>query len=352
MNQDSLLPFDTPLQNNNQYFTKENNNIENSITIAGKSRLCMVITQITVLSALISGFIVLIIINPTSSGILPYAIVILFVGFIYISLICGVTKRIQFTKNTFLNQLIIKRTTLCGCSKKFILMLENAYVSCQKVSDNNTIIILINTLRNPKEIDLDKSTIQKSPINIVYGLNGVNGYNGNYYELQLKFDNFLGQQKYENLIYEEIDKYSRLYNKNFSNQQINLVDNCMKITDHFYTFIKNISFTNKRVDFIYSNDFERLFIGEVNGSKYKKTLLVNLSQINSFEISVVIKELSESNDYIYSLKINYKDYRKDEISMGKNLQRDYLDKFVLLLNGKLNDINEMKKNNNDNYTPQ
>lgn len=352
MNQESLLPLDTPLQNNNQYFTKDNNNIENSMTIAGKSRLWLVIILITVLSALISGFILLIMFNPTSGGILPYAVVILFAAPLWISIICGITKRIQFTKNTYLNQLIIKRTTLWGCSKKYTLMLDNVYVLCQRYRDNNTHIIVINTLRNPKEIDLDKSTIKKSPINIIYELNGTNGYNGNYYELQLKFDNFLGQQKYENLIYEEIDKYSRLYNKNFPYQKINIVDNYMKISDHFYTFFNDILYKNKRVDFIYSNDFESLFIGEVNGSKYKKTLLVNLNQINSFEKRVVVKGGSESNDYIYYLKINYKDSRKDEIRMGKDRIERYVEKFVLLMNGKLNDINEMKKNNNDNYTPQ
>ena len=87
MDQENLLPLDTPLQNNNQYFTKENNNNENSITIEGKSFLCMVITQITVLTALISGFVVLVIFKPESDGILPYAVIILFVGYIYISMI-------------------------------------------------------------------------------------------------------------------------------------------------------------------------------------------------------------------------------------------------------------------------
>ena len=65
------------------------------------------------------------------------------------------------------------------------------------------------------------------------------------------------------------------------------------------------------------------------------------------------KSDSEGEKYdLFCLKIMYKNEEKEEIIICRN-NKLYLEKFVLLLNGKLNDINEMKKNNNsNNYTPQ
>ena len=152
------------------------------------------------------------------------------------------------------------------------------------------------------------------------------------------------QQKYHNYIYDEIGKYIRLYNKNFLNNEKFLLNKYMKINNYFYTFFYYSPFKNERADFIYSNDFRRLFIGEVNGSKYKKTLLVNLNDINSFELHEVIKSNSESDDYHYYLKINYKNTqntkntKNTQIKMGKNSDKRYAEKFILLLNGKLNDL--------------
>ena len=91
-----------------------------------------------------------------------------------------------------------------------------------------------------------------------------------------------------------------------------------------------------------------MFIGEISKDKYKKTLLINLNEINSFEMFEEKKRVRKKGtvDLGY-LKIFYQNEQKEEINICKN-NILYLEKFILLLNGKLNDINEMKHNNHNN----
>ena len=62
------------------------------------------------------------------------------------------------------------------------------------------------------------------------------GLNSTENEIQLKIDEFLGQKKFENNIYDEIDKYNSSYNKNYSNDIKKIFDIYMKINEYFYTF--------------------------------------------------------------------------------------------------------------------
>ena len=219
------------------------------------------------------------------------------------------------------------------CSQ-YILMLENAYIYCEKWGEKGVKIFILNTLKNPREIDLDKSNIKTSPINLLYE----DGLRGNYDETRVKIDNFLGERNFENNICDEINKYISLYNKNYEKDEKKLFDKYMKITDHFYTFLFYGEHKNKRTDFIYSDDFERLFIGEVNHYRYKNTLLFNISEIESFEM---VEEGDDDLQYYY-IQINDKNHQQSQIYIGGYyVNKNYLEKFVLLLNGKLNDI--MKK---------
>ena len=111
----------------------------------------------------------------------------------------------------------------------------------------------------------------------------------------------------------------------------------MKINEYFYTFFNYNYSIDSRTDFIYSNDFGRLFIGKINKDKYSKTLLINLNEVNKFEML----EKNEGNDdesyTVGYLRIMYINEQKEEIAICKN-NILYLEKFILLLNGKLNDI--------------
>ena len=248
-------------------------------------------------------------------------------------------REIQFIKNTYLNQLTVKiKKVCCFGSKEYSFMLENAYIFCEKTSEKVTKIVILNTLKNPRDIDLDKSNIKNIPLNLIYESHGLKG---NYDEIKIKIDNFFGQQYYENNIYDEINKYIDLNNMHYEKDEKKLFDKYMKITDHFYTLFFYDANKNKRIDFIYSDDFERLFIGEVNGLIYKKTFLFNLNEIDYFRMS----KTGTGNDDIthYYIQIYDKNHRKSEIHMGYYVNEKSLPKFILLLNGKLKDINEKNK---------
>ena len=336
MDQENLLPFDTPPNNNYmQYFNNEDNNNENTSLSFTQSFYDMIIAQAICFSILITGFILLIIFKPNPLAIISYSIVILGTGFLYVFVLSITTREIQFIKNTYLNQLTIKiKKVCCLASWQYTLMLENAYIYCEKSGEKGVKIFILNTLKNPREIDLDKSNIKTSPINLLYE----DGLRGNYDETRVKIDNFLGERNFENNICDEINKYISLYNKNYEKDEKKLFDKYMKITDHFYTFLFYGEHKNKRTDFIYSDDFERLFIGEVNHYRYKNTLLFNISEIESFEM---VEEGDDDLQYYY-IQINDKNHQQSQIYIGGYyVNKNYLEKFVLLLNGKLNDI--MKK---------
>ena len=59
--------------------------------------------------------------------------------------------------------------------------------------------MLLNTLKNPREIDLNQSNIINSPINLITKYEIFAGLGESCSEIQSKIDQFLGQQKYENI---------------------------------------------------------------------------------------------------------------------------------------------------------
>ena len=226
-----------------------------------------------------------------------------------------------------MNQLTLKITKRCGCSKQYSIMLENKNILYQND------IFALNTLENSSEIDLDNSNIKNYPINLISKYEVFGGLERSGNEIQLEIDEFFGQKKYENNIYDEINKYNSLYKKNYLEDKKKIVDIYMKINEHFYTFFHSDKSIEDRTDFIYSNDFERLFIGEISKDKYKKTLLINLNEIKAFEKF----EKGIGKHYLVYLKIIYQNDQKEEILMCKD-NKLYLEKFVLLLNGKLNEM--------------
>ena len=348
MDQEALLPFDntSPSYNINPNFTNVEKNYQNTLTLRGNNDCFFILFELACLSICITAAVLLISFNYLNWS-LPFIAWSLFLAILW-SVMHGISvKKVELIKNGCTNQLILKITKKCFCSKQYTLNLENAYLFYQKD------IILLNTLKNTREFDLDNSNITKNPINLINKYEILSGLRGVENEIQLKIDEFLRQKKYENNIYDEIDKYNSLYNKNYSKDKKKIFDLYMKINEYFYTFFYTDNFINDRTDFIYSNDFERLFIGKIYKDKYNKTLLINLNEIITFEMFEEKKSDSEGEKYqLFYLKIMYKNEEKEEIIICRN-NKLYLEKFVLLLNGKLNDINEMKKNNNsNNYTPQ
>ena len=164
----------------------------------------MIIIHAFCFSLVITGFILLIIFKPIPLAVIIYGVVILFVLFLYIYVLSITKREIQFIKNAYLNQLTIKiKKVCCFPPEQYTLMLENAYIHCEKSSEKGVKIFILNILKNPREIDLDKSNIKTTPINLLYE----DGLSGNYDEIKSKIDNFLGERNYENNICDEINKY-------------------------------------------------------------------------------------------------------------------------------------------------
>ena len=73
------------------------------------------------------------------------------------------------------------------------------------------------------------SNIKNVPINLISKYEMYNGLERNDNEIQLEIDEFLGQKKYENNIYDEINKYNSLYKKNYLEDTRKVFDIYMKI---------------------------------------------------------------------------------------------------------------------------
>ena len=193
MNQETLLLFDTPSNNKNQNFTNEKKNNLNTLTFNGEKICCLILYQMTCLSVIAAAAAIFIVFNYNDWGEI----------FIFIFLIIAVTwgvffnisvKKVEFIKNECMNQLTLKITKRCGCSKQYSIMLENKNILYQND------IFALNTLENSSEIDLDNSNIKNYPINLVSKYELFGGLERSDNEIQLEIDEFFGQKKYENNI--------------------------------------------------------------------------------------------------------------------------------------------------------
>ena len=93
----------------------------------------------------------------------------------------------------------------------------------------------------------------------------------------------------------------------------------------------------ERLDWIYSNDFDRIFIGVVkNDSSYINTFIYNTNTIDKF--------ILEIKDGKYCFKILLKNGNNTEICRYKREQEDNLNTFIYLINGQINKINNVNQN--------
>ena len=127
----------------------------------------------------------------------------------------------------------------------------------------------------------------------------------------------------------------------------------VKISDHFYMFFNyNYLFNSKpnegfeRLDWIYSNDFDRIFFGVVkNDSSYVNTFIYNTNTIDKFVLEI--------RDGKFCFKILLKDGTNTEICRYNREQEDNLNTFIYLINGQINKINNDNQNQviSDNSAP-
>ena len=94
----------------------------------------------------------------------------------------------------------------------------------------------------------------------------------------------------------------------------------------------------KRLDWIYTNDFDRIFIGVIGHDEtYVNNFVFNINTIDKFILEVRFGQLC--------LKILLNDRQNIEICRYTTNKEKELDTFIYLINGQINKINN--KNNQD-----
>ena len=219
-------------------------------------------------------------------------------------------------------------------------------------------IIVLNA--DPNVTDIDNNSIKNTPLKFTYKFSNLIGTTQ---DLELKLVNFIGC-KFNNNIEEEI----KLYVPN-NNSQPNIAfpinfgfpffsrhsDTFVKISDHFYMFYNYPYLLGKlgkesfqRLDWIYTNDFDRIFIGVVKNDKsYVNTFIYTIESIDKFVLEIKEDKLC--------LKIILKDGFNTEICRYTREKDNDVNTFIYLINGQINKIkhgnngNEINNENNQDY---
>jgi hypothetical protein len=242
----------------------------------------------------------------------------------------------------------------------------------------------MNHFKNNKEIDLDLTNIQKIPVKTFYYFRINNEYENGDLQNQLnKFINISGY--YKGFVYKiKFSDYFYTYyffnpllEKNevlyifivfyhilmflifiFYSTGFRRRSNFNNITNMFLIIFFSIYFIfliliiscynyfrerRLRIDFIYSNNFERIFIGIVkyNFKSYLKTFMYDIKSIDKCVFQIQKNEYQKDEYYI--LRIIFNDGKFEDITEFKGNQQD-LEEIILFLNNKLND---KKTKNND-----
>ena len=120
----------------------------------------------------------------------------------------------------------------------------------------------------------------------------------------------------------------------------------IKYSDHFFTFYFDKSKTSPeiiygviRLDFIYSENFDRIFIGIVKSDliSYVKTFEFYMNNIDKF----ILQKFPNFKDG-YDLKVMFKDKQIQDIWPIEKMTQEDLEGLVYLLNERLN--NNYKNN--------
>ena len=268
-------------------------------------------------------------------------------------------KKLEITKGKSNNEVYIKAFNCFFCPyKKLKCTNVNFYIGI--VNDNlgtNNIghrLFIMKNFNNLEEIDLNTSSIKTTPVKLYYYFDHIWHYQDTGIEKQLNA--FVGNPNYECPFKFNINKYmsiwlseeeknifyppqNDIYNKRFYSQYLKFCDNffCYYIEKPFSHVFSDIL----RIDFIYSKNFDVLFIGLVNHGEnsYKNTFEFNMATIDIF----VLQKISYQ-DYGYNLKVIYKDKSEQLIYSLKKGTQEELRGLVFILNERLND----NGNNNNN----
>ena len=373
-------------KNSNEITDSDNHN--NNIFLLyfdNKGSLCILIIILIIAIALVIPIFIFI-------PIIAIATLLIIYFFIIITFLGCLRRYVRLRKNVDKNELEISDINYLKCTKNTLqLKLDstNFIVKFLERDDGDseihyttyyTTVFIMNNFKNYDEIDIDKSNIIYKPFIFYYKIEGINM---EIYEdfdvLENQLNSFINSPADINKLNQIIDNKFKKLSDHFysyviqsrSNNQfclfiffftiaywvfvVVLVQTTIKekslliwigfIGGYFFCLlilflIINHNNNNKiiRIDFIFSKNFDKIFIGNVrlDGESYRDTYILEMNRINRFfldqkNINTSLLRVIESNNYIDILEIKDKNFTQ-------------LENLVNLLNRKLNENN----NNNNN----
>ena len=225
-------------------------------------------------------------------------------------------------------------------------------------------LFIMKNYNNLEEIDLETSNVKIVPVKFYYYFDNIWRYKD--IGIEKKLNEFVGNPNYECPFQFNINKYmsiwlseeeknvfypplNDIYSKNIYSQYLKFCDNffCYYIERPFSKITSDIL----RIDFIYSKNFDILFIGLVNNNEksYANTFEFNMATIDIF----ILQKISYQETG-FNLKVVFKDKSEQLIySLKKGTQED-LKGLVFILNERLkgnNDIVRANEITEDNLPP-
>ena len=273
--------------------------------------------------------------------------------------------RVEIERNEIKNIISIKALNCFGCSYKQLEMKHfHFYIGTicdNRDNESNHLffrLFMIKDLENSPEIDLDSSNIKNAPIKLYEyvdyiwpnkaedilekELNDLAGVSSDY-KCPFNFN----IREYMNLEPTQKEKrhqqLEKLNPKLFKNSHRNEYSKYMKFGENYFCYyIRAINSDEKkgdilRIDFIYSKNFDRLFIGLVNNNEktYKNTFEFQMNSIDNFILQKIGYE-----DKGYILKVNLKNNESQQIYSLERATKEELRGLAYLLNEKLKNNNK------------
>ena len=231
------------------------------------------------------------------------------------------------------------------CSKKIICDCDGCY---------NHYFFVINNFKDLYDIDLKTSGIKLKPAVLFYSFK-------NFFE-KINLDSiyqFLGAKISENPFLFDVQNYMKKGTKNvrsnWNSDNFNrILNRLIKFNSHFFTYFyvlpnAKVQKTDiiSRIDFIYSKNYDELFIGLVN--------LKNTSYVNTFDIDMTkVDEINAIDEpRIFAIIFSLKSGEKINISGFTGINQIYKKGLLFLLkeNFKPNNLNKENINNSQEVTP-
>ena len=336
---------DNPNHITDQYFIGPELDVPKKIIIPCTNCSCKSLFFIIILSILgfISVLLCLFVI------LIPTVVISIFIIILILYICYHSTKsKVEIERDENKNVISFKRFNCFGCiNKQFELSHFYFYIAeDSKDCDSFYRLFMIKDFENLSEIDLDTSNIKNIPIKIYDHLDYILPNKTNN-ALVKELNDFAGVPQNHKCAFKfNIGEYMKIKPtiNNFFLLGLNGrggVSKYMKFCENYFTYYITglISYKKEdilRIDFIYSSNFDRIFIGLVNnnGNTYKNTFEYQMNSIDKFILQKIGFE-----DKGYNFKVNLKNNESQQIYLFRIATQEELRGLVYLANEKLTSFN-------------